>query len=561
MTAKQKLLPKLIRVFFRQNWFEIFFLGGWATYFIYLWSNLFIYSETGDLIARHVNTWGDWVLHFMIGTSFVERGTGILSQNPLLITEPLQYPLVADVFSGLLMKFGVKLVPAFVIPSLIFSVLGIVALYWFYRTIFRSKKIAAAAASLFMLNGGLGFIYSIQSMIAAWESGNNLWLAATPATNNPEAGIKWISIIDSMLLPQRAFTLGLPIALILLTLMFRYLTSTEKKPPKNPLFLLTLMSIGFLPIIHTHTAIAVAVILTGWFLAAAITNRWKLPVLARWTAAGVLAASVGALITNIFIRGTLNKQFFVWEPGWLAPVYNLPWIKFWLLNWGVVPLLAFIGLVLLYQKKRGLAMIFLPFFLLFAAANLVKFQPWNWDNTKIIVWAALGFAGLAAYFLQRLWQGNTLKKFLAVLLFAMSILSGGFDAIRIIQFESFNFTMFQNRDLEAAEWVRKNTSPDSIWIAHDDHHGWLGSLAGRQTIMSYRGWLWSHGYDYLEVEADLSMMFAEPESSEHIFEKYNVDYVFIGHQEIEVWGADNTRYNKIFPVINEDYWYSIYRAK
>ena len=42
-------------------------------------------------------------------------------------------------------------------------------------------------------------------------------------------------------------------------------------------------------------------------------------------------------------------------------------------------------------------------FFLFGLMNLFLFQPYIWDNTKILTWASLGISGLAAYTLHALW--------------------------------------------------------------------------------------------------------------------------------------------------------------
>ena len=75
--------------------------------------------------------------------------------------------------------------------------------------------------------------------------------------------------------------------------------------------------------------------------------------------------------------------------------------------------------------------------------------------------------------------------------------------------------------------------------------------------MTYRGWLWTHGYDYHDVEKDITKMFENPTQSQDLFEKHEVDYVVIGPNEKRVWHANENEFSQ-FLLIKSSPNYKIY---
>jgi uncharacterized membrane protein len=75
-------------------------------------------------------------------------------------------------------------------------------------------------------------------------------------------------------------------------------------------------------------------------------------------------------------------------------------------------------------------------------------------------------------------------------------------------------------------------------------------LAGRHTVMSYPGWLFSWGIDYSSRERDVRTMYALAPGAADLFRKYGVDYVVIGSSERDQLGANEEAYRSRYtPVI------------
>src|SRR5262249_17922993 len=90
-----------------------------------------------------------------------------------------------------------------------------------------------------------------------------------------------------------------------------------------------------------------------------------------------------------------------WGPGWVAPPRPCVWV--WLTH-----LRRFLPLLILSLSAEGLLSprarrFLLAFQPLFVLSNLFVFQPWDWDNTKILVWWYLASSILVAALLAGAW--------------------------------------------------------------------------------------------------------------------------------------------------------------
>jgi hypothetical protein len=218
-----------------------------------------------------------------------------------------------------------------------------------------------------------------------------------------------------------------------------------------------------------------------------------------------------------------------WLPGWYASLYKINWLWFFFLNWGLLPLLTFLGLFL--EKK--LAFRLLPFFLLFILGNLFNFQPWLWDNTKIFSWSNIAFALFAGILLAKIFQRKgTLFKLLAVLLFLISISSGALDAWRVQRVEAHRYLIFTQEDIKLAEWLRKNTPKEAVFLTSDRINHFVPSLTGRQVVLGNRIVLLSYGYNTEAVYRDVVNIYKGIDF-ENLVRKYKINFIVVGPFEKE----------------------------
>lgn len=507
----------------------------------------------GNFMAGLVNIWGDWAAHLTMVNAIATRGVFI--ESPFLIGAKLSYPFLINAISAGLLQFDFSLITAMILPSFVCSLFLVFVLYWFYRVIFRSEKIAIVSSLLFLLNGGVGFYFFIRDAISSGRPLEFWWNIPHEYTRLDVEHIKWISVIDSMIIPQRSFVLGFPLALLALGLLWKYVMA---QPPQRknwlPILIASLV-IGILPFAHTHSFLACFMILAFWSVGSLLvgTKRERLNRLLTWIGV-VIGVSVVALpIIQLFFTGHVDQKFLQWYPGWLATEFKMNWLVFWFKNWLIMPILATIGgVVFLFLKsklKPALRWSFvLPFFTIFTLANLFLFQPFSWDNTKLIVWAAVGFSGLAGYLLVQLSRKTLIGILLAISLFTVTVASGSIDGYRVLRVPLHSYAMFSAQELQLANWVKLNTAPNSIWLTGDRHNHWLFDLTGRQTLMAYRGWLWSQGYTYQPVEQDVLEMFRGTPNSLALIQKYKVNYIVIGDNERRDFLARQEYFDNTFPI-------------
>lgn len=539
---------------------------AWFVYFGVFWSRAVTVDKLGNFVANHVNIWGDWAAHFTMGSSLGYRSLW-LTDSPLLVGARFSYPYFNDWISGLLLKLGADFGAAFTVPSFLASCFLVVALFYFFKTLFNSKTIAILASLIFLLNGGLGFIYFGQDIAASTNPWSTFLNPPHEYTRIDDQGIKWLSVIDSMVIPQRAFTLGFPLTVVALTLIYQAIYIPEKNLRRNYAKLIVAgIILGVMPLVHTHSFLSAGIILSFWMVGDVWqhqTHYWA--ALKKWLLLGSISLVLAVPIFLFFFANQVHG-FIQWYPGWLAQEYNLNWLVFWVLNWGLTPLLAVIGYLVWLKKqtqfkvsKLPKALLFAPFFILFILANLFLFQPFSWDNTKLIVWAALGFSGLVGYVLYIQWP-TTLGKILVPVLFVVTIASGSIDAYRIVRTDLHQYQMYSAEEMALSDWVKTATPPEAVWLTGTQHNHWLFNLTGRQAVMTYPGWLWTHGYDYVPVENDVRSLYANPQNRE-VIEKYDIEYVVVGPEEERHLGAKRSEWQLAHPEIKTTQNYSLFQVQ
>lgn len=541
----------------------LFLLVGvvfWASF----WSQAISFQPTGIYISSDA-MWGDWAAHLTMVNRMVADKL-ILTQSPFILGQPFGYPFAVNLISALLVRAGMSLFTALILPSFFLCVAGTILLYYWLRLIFNSRAVGIIGTTLFYLNGGWGFLYQPS------------YLPTQKNTLFPAKSIHVMNVVESSFLPQRAFALGFPLVLLILIVIWRQFVTPSRKLSFTPNWKVGLLLgslTGLMPLIHTHSFLVLFFILAGWSLG----SWWLTPhaqrksVLIFWLSVAGTAGIISVPIIRTFFSANLSNQFFKWFPGWYSHEDQVFWPWFWWLNWGPTLIMAVTGsswlITKLSSQKSNLttwwrAVFLAPFWLIFILINFIQFQPNIWDNTKLWVYSSVGLSGLAGYFLVQAWrkkQGggwkNTLFRSGVAVFFMLAITAGTLDNYHLLRVKDHRYRLYSVSELELAEWVKHNTPVDSTWLTSDQHNHWLDNLTGRQAVMGYRGWLWTHGYQYQPLEKDVSDMFRQPLEHDELFAKYDIDYVVVGPQEINSWQANQAEFDQL-QLIKESANYKIY---
>jgi hypothetical protein len=521
----------------------------WGGYFTLLWSKQLVVTSNGWR-AGWIGTWADGAAHLTYMSAFAFRDKFPM-MLPVYWGQKFTYPFMADMIGGLLVRLGLSLPLAYSIWGLVLSLTLVGIIFLFFKLIFKNGWVSLVGSALFFWSGGLGWWWFIKDAI---KDGlvTNLMALPREYTHLGEYKVEWINVISGELVPQRAFLLGLPVGLGILIILWKL---TNEKINKSWLVVAGVLT-GLLAIIHPHTMLVIGVV-SGWWMAMDIVVKRKLRI--DWLYYFIPALLVSIPLLNLFVFSAIEKGFFTWLPGWLANSKNDNFFWFWIKNWGMWPILV-MGGFLVSSKKIKLWL--MPFAMLLVAANLILFQPYDWDNAKVLTWIYLVFSGVAGWFLVWLWQKkHWLMRAVAVGLFLIASFSGMLDSLRLLQFKNISLPMFNQEELGLAQKVRQETDTEAVFLTSDKHNHWVPALTGRQILMGYRGWMWTYGINYSQREKEIKIMFQGKPEAEELLQKYGISYVVIGPAEL--YGdfmADQKYFAAKYPMAFESENYVVYKV-
>ncbi len=500
-------------------------------------------DDTGSLYAFHT-VWADYPFHTSIVTSFVYRDTfSFPLANPQFLDLETHYPFIMDFYSAVLMKGGLDLRSAIIIPNVLFQLSLFGLLYFLAYRLTGRKGAGICATVIFILAGFPGGLQSV--------------------------GIHFLNPMYAVIMPQRTAIIGMAISFVVYLLLFHALCA--KKREETPALertgthkelILAGVLIGLLPYIHAHSFMATGFVALFLAVFSVIKNPFKKSVYGKMLRKEDLKIFIFlflpllllSLPQILYIRTGVSQDFLVFFPGWADTnremIMGFDWSSFlpafssavktatlietfWALNAGGLIILLSLG----FYKARNEARIFyLPFLLLFVIANVVKFQPWYFDNYKLFLhWLALTaiMATLALCWLNDFTTktNKTHKALVTVSLAALLIACTLFGVGSHANMVQNTYMVWSGEEIEMTEWVRENTAPDSVFLTGSAHNHPLPALTGRQRVMGYEGWLWSHGIDWTSISARKNDISAMYKGNYTLLQNYGVDYVCIGPYE------------------------------
>lgn len=507
-----------------------------AALWVVLWLNGFRADESGWW-TPHVNLWGDWSLHFGDATSFA-YGDNFPPQHPRIAGQPFVYHYLAALTAACWVKLGVDPRIALTMQSFILCLLTTLAVFAFARRVSGDRSAAAVALVLFLLGGGMAWVSELRREVAHGALSLTAWDAGALGG----AGYQWPNIIWAFLQPQRSTLYGIPLALLVLTLLLEAVRTRQWA-----LFGIAGAVAGLLPFSNMGALLSL-VLISPVLVLLFPSRQWGLFVLVA-AAIGipqlVLMQSGGAQAVSGGGAGMLRS--IRWEPGWLSP--NASWPLFWFKNLGVLLPLALWGLWRWngdpISRRFLAAMLFL-----FILANLFVFQPWAWDNTKILLYAYAAICMIVATLMVASWRrGSPLIRAAWVVVLIVSLASGIKLQLHVL-FGGNHFTFLTTEELTLAGWARHHTPPHTRFLVGLQHNHPIPVLSGRPVVMSYAGWLWSQGNDPVPFERDVRAMYALGPASDSLFEHYGVGRVVIGPEEIRSLAPDTlawrTRFRSVY---------------
>ena len=513
------------RVFWIVLPFSIFFMYLFYTHYL---------IQRFDGFYCGGNTYGDLPFHLGIITSLKEQ-QHFPPQYSIFPGMKMGYPFFIDSLSSSLYLLGMSLRHSLLFPSAYMAILLIFGFVIFSYEVLKKLGTTTIATLLFFINGGLGFFYYFPSrfhkiLIETVDSPTHLF----------DQNIIWSNVICDLLLPQRTTLGGWAFLLMAFWCLYRAINTSQWK-----YYFLSGFIAGLMPMIHTHSFLAYGIVAMIWFLYSYPKAENKKLYFLQWMSL-VLPAFILSIPQLIYwtLPQSTSRGFVRLMPGWANQGDIWPW--FWVKNTG---LFFIILLFALFSPKNRLKSFYLPAVILFILAEFIVFQPWAWDNIKIFfVWYMFSVIFVSHYLEQiamRISKRSVRYSFIGIVV-GICILSGTFSLIR----EALSsFQLFSKNDIEIAEYIRNTTPADAVFLTSDFHNNPISALAGRNIVMGYEGWLWSHGIDYQERAQDVKDLFLNSSNFQELQEKYHIDYIYISSKERAKFGNEVNRLMNQFPII------------
>jgi hypothetical protein len=467
-------------------------IGALALHWAVFWSGALTFDAEG-LWANQINIWGDWTQHLGDLALFV-YGDNFPPEHPRFAGHTYPYHYLASLTAAALIKLGLGPIVALTLSSFLFSILIGLGIYAFARRLTLDPTAAGFALVLFLLGGGLGWVLTLAEIDRSHSFLGTLTQHPWDQAQQNAANFRWLNVYYHFIAPQRGYLYGLPLALLVLTLLY---TAVQDGLWRR--FVAAGLVAGLLPLAHLVTLLALALIAPFIFLL--FPSRGWLLFFASWmvTALPQLYLQQGG--------GPGAIDAFRLQLGWIASPDPWPW--FWLKNLGwFVPLLglALAHRTLLPPASHRFLWGFMPLFVL---ANTFVFQPWDFGNHPILLYWFLAVCILVARLLVTTWRRR--RTMVAHLLIASVVVSLTLSGILV----NLHWALGKDRhllltreELMLAETLRDTTPPHAVFAAGLQHNHPVTVLSGRRVVLGYTGVLWAQGLDYEPRERDLRAIFA-----------------------------------------------------
>ncbi len=581
-----------------------------AIYFVLVLSGLEF--RNGEVYSSQA-TYGDMAMHLGFITSIAEQKIFPPSYS-ILPGHKLGYPFLSDSISSSLYVFGCHLKLAYVLPMLFAGVQVFVGAWMLFKKWLKSKGKALVAWVLYFWCGGLGFIYFLPFSDTSNFTRIFTEFYETP-TNLIDKNIRWVNIIVDMLLPQRATLFGYAVLFTVLYLLYEAVFGSDKGKTRN--FVLCAVLGGALPMIHTHSFVALAMISAVWVLIKLIGKENEIVPKAifgfliifftlysfvmssdtmRESDANMYVCLIGAflfaLAIILFVVRYIRKngikdlaltwgiyllivcvlalpQLITWtfnqasSGGFIRGYFNWAnlsdnYLWFYLKNMGIVLIAFVIGF---FTGKKEDLFTAAPFMLIWFVAELVVFQPNTYDNNKLLYVGYLFVCGIASELFVRVYSKLKSKKAVKYALSAAVMFFCMISAVLTVGRElCAEYCLLDSSQVNAAKFIEENTEPTDTVLTDNRHNNAIAVLTGRNIVCGSGSYLYYHGLDYSTEQSDERTMYEYPSESMSLFEKYNVSYIEVSNYELAAFSVDEEEIASMFELVYSDGETRIYKT-
>ncbi len=511
---------------------------------ILLTNHILVPTENGGYVSGQ-STYGDLNMHLGFVTSIAEQGK-FPPDYAFLSGYKLNYPFFINMLSSSLYIFGTSLRFAVLIPSYVFALLLVMGFYYLGYKITNRKVAAVIATIFFFLCGGFGFAYFLDGAKADQTVFTNMFTEfyKTP-TNLNEHNIRWSNTICDMIIPQRTTMAGWCIILPALWLLIDAVKTKNRKS-----YILLGVIAGCMPMIHTHSFLALGLICAAMFFAYLFSEKTiedKKKFFINWVIFGGIVAilALPQLLGWTFQQTSENGEYFMrLHFNWVNE--QDPYFWFYIKNWGIAAL--FVIPAAIYANKDN-KKLFIGALAIIAVAELFLFQPNSYDNNKLFYIAYMIIIILVSDWLIYIWDKLKNVKgrvYLAVVILILGTLSGVLTVGR--EFNSGGqYKTFSKDMVEMSEYVKDNTPKDAIFLTSTTFINPIPSLSGRNIYVGSSLYVYFHGLgnEYYRRDKEVEDIYkAKYEEIKEFCNNKNISYIYVGEYEKNILKPNMDEINK-----------------
>ncbi len=571
----------------------------------YVFLVLHSFQSVNGRVYSCQSTYGDMSMHLSFITSLA-RQQAFPPEYSLLPGNRLSYPFLSDSISASLYLLGAPLRFSYALPMWAAGAQVFFGFYLFARRLLGSDGKAAFAWVLFFGNGGLGVLYFLGD---GWEGFSRIFTEfyQTP-TNLVGQNIRWVNVVADMMLPQRATLFGWAVLFPALYVLYRAVFEGQRR-----YFLYAGVLAGALPMVHTHSFLALALVCGAWMAFSlckglgwqavsvrvgkgAVALGFPLMCLLKGflhsrgleDSPWLLAAACGGLAACLALLGFLVfqaarrgrgrdlllpwallagaacllafPQLFMWTfrqagaGGFVRGHFG--WVTgedgylwFYLKNLGLSALLAFLGL--LCCKKDRFAR-YAPALVIWALAEFVEFQPNDYDNNKLLYVAFALLCVCAADFAADV-LGKVRRAGARRALAGLGVVFLVAPAALTWGREAVaEYELYGDGALSLCAYIEEQLPPDAVVLTDLRHNNEVASLTGRNVVCGSPSYLFYHGLPYSGREYAVREMYERPLESAGLYRRTGAQYVLVSDFERSSYQVDGQALDALFPVVYDD---------
>lgn len=337
-------------------------------------------NAAGDILTGFDNNLGDLPFHTGMITGFAS-GKNIPPMHPEMAGVRLTYPFLVNFLTAIFVTLEANLEQSFFVVNLLLLASLVGLLYFWARELTGESSAGIITVAIVLLSGGFGWTMlagdmhasskGLFELLAALPHNYTITNAGAAVSGSGTSGYRWGNALTVLLVPQRGLLLGVPLAFVIFTLLWRVISagnaddgeavdgqrlnqSRVEDGHRFAWFDLSMdarrmiaagMVAGLLPLSHAHT-FGVVMIVAAWLALV----FWQ-PRVWIWFFAVASVIALPQIAWAVAGSSTRAGDFLAWQFGWDREGENVFW--FWLKNTGVfIPLLA-VSLVWLWNDRRA----------------------------------------------------------------------------------------------------------------------------------------------------------------------------------------------------------------